>query len=488
MSAEQIPQGAPEFLLIDLSSIAYPVWHMSSAEPDPNATSIKTVARVRALAASHPRAAICADSGRSFRSEIDPTYKANRPESDATLQHQIGLAIETLRADGFPVWAVKGYEADDLIATAATKALEIPGATVLVASADKDLLALVGPRVGAKSLKDGSVLDEAAVIAKFGVKPCQMRDYLTLVGDSSDNIKGAKGIGPKKAAELLHTFVELDIAYQCIDDKTGTFSPSTVAALEELRPRLATVRALVTMKTDAPIQFEEILADRVPQHADFVPMEEVMDEPEITLVDPSAPLTPMPEAKPSPVVSIARTDQPAPPVDWERALEPRSMRDAMALAENLHASRLFSAYGSAQGVLATVLAGREFGIQAVASLRAFHIIENKPTLAADTIRALVLRSGKAKYFRCIERTAERATFETQRGDDPPVQLSYTIEEGKVAWPKKDPASMDWLKSFMASGWGRNPADMCVARAGTKLARLVYPDVIHGLYATEEIDA
>jgi DNA polymerase I len=105
-------------VLIDLSSLAHPMFHMSASEPDPNWTSRQVVARIRALASGQPHVAICCDKGKSFRHELTATYKANRPEHEATLHHQIKLAIETLTGDGFPVWAAPGFEADDLIATA----------------------------------------------------------------------------------------------------------------------------------------------------------------------------------------------------------------------------------------------------------------------------------------------------------------------------------------------------------------------------------
>lgn len=168
------------------------------------------------------------------------------------------------------------------------------------------------------------------------------------------------------------------------------------------------------------------------------------------------------------------------PRDYSQELEPRSMDDAVKLAQRMFESRLFSAYGTPQAVLVTVLAGRELGLPAMASLRAFHVIEGKPQLSAGAIVSLVLKSGKATYFRCTERTDTRATYCTKRGDDPEMCLSYTIEDGKQAWPKDEQA---WKKS----GWGRNPADMLVARASSKLARLVYPDVVSGLYAPEEMD-
>ena len=94
---------------------------MSQAEPDPDYTSQRTVAAVRKLAADHPHTAICCDSAKSFRKELDPTYKANRPAQEAPLHHQIDLAREALEADGFPVWCVDGFEGDDLIATCATR-------------------------------------------------------------------------------------------------------------------------------------------------------------------------------------------------------------------------------------------------------------------------------------------------------------------------------------------------------------------------------
>src|SRR5262249_45579377 len=154
---------------------------------------------------------------------------------------------------------------------------------------------------------------------------------------------------------------------------------------------------------------------------------------------------------------------------------PRSMHEAAKLATYMHQARLFSAYGSPHAVLSTILAGRELGFNALASLRAFHIIENKHTLSADGMRALVLKSGMAKFFRCIERPAERCTWETHRvGDPEPMRLTYTIDQGKAMWTKDE-------RAWKQSGWGRNPEDMLSARASGKLARLVYSDILFGLY-------
>jgi 5'-3' exonuclease len=529
-----------ELLLIDLSSIAHPVWHQCSTDPNPDACSIQTVDRVRQLAQRFPTAAICCDSGKSFRKELDPTYKAQRPAQEAPLKHQIRLATEKLKADGFPVWCIDGFEADDVIATAVTKALAIEGTRVLIATADKDLLQLVSDRVHAKSVRDGAIIDADAVKAKFGVTPAQMGDYLCLVGDASDNVKGAKGIGEKRAADLLNTWGTLDALYADIDRNGCALTAGLLNSLKEFRDRLPTVRQLIALRTDVDIPFEEIAAERTPK--DIAPIAEeasdmeagfesaapiatvanVAGQPSIpngadsgrasvdaVTAGSTVPRAPQTDAAAS-VPNVGGSGHPgngngqamvhtpdvlAPaPEDWSKQLEPRSQREARELATAMYQARLFNGYGSPPAVLSTIMAGRELGLQAIASLRGFHIVEGRHALAADLIRGLVMRSGLADFFKCTERTPDRATFKTHRKDDPdpdPTILTYTIEDGRTAFgfrpdlTEKERGDKD--RAWKASGWGRNPADMCVARCGAKLARLVYPEVVFGLYAPEELE-
>ena len=508
-----------EIFLIDLSSIAYPIWHMSQSEPDPNATSTKTVARIRALTSGKPHAAVCCDSGRSFRAEIAPSYKGNRPEQDGTLQHQITLAREQLEADGFPVWAVKGFEADDLVASATAWALRgTSDETVLILSADKDLLQLVGDRVRAMSVRDGSIIDAEGVKVKMGVRPEQMRDYLTLVGDTSDNIAGVKGIGPKRAAELLAKFTTLDALYAELEAKGGASIGLPPAMSQELRAFKAsgafqTARALVTLRTDVDLPFAEIDRERVPKDADtFGEFESEDDEIPQPTAEPTSQegpagveagkgeATDLPgnDAPHHDASSASRLNSPEPtalairepdaiipaPAEWERGLDPRSMKDARILAEDMFKSRMFSAYGTPHGVLSTVMVGRELGLPAMASLRSIHNIEGKHCLAASLMVAIVIKSGLAEYFEPISFSDTEATYETKRkGARNPVRLTHTIEMARQAWPK---TKADWEKSFLASGWGRNPTDMLVARSSSRLARMVYPDLLSSLYTPEEL--
>ena len=490
-------------LLIDLSSIAHPIWHMSGSEPDPNHTSQRTVAAVLKLAADHPHTAICCDSPKSFRKELDPTYKANRPPAEAPLHHQIYLAREALEAEGFPVWQVDGFEGDDLIATATALLTDhtlLHG--LLIASADKDLLALVGEKVEVLSTRTGELIGPAEVLEKVGVDPELVVDYLTLVGDSSDNIAGAKGIGPKSAVALLDTFGSVDNIYfsidngEAIENGEAELKPAQLASLEELRPRLEDVRSLVKMRTDVPLDVGEVFKPRVAKVVDnsmeeesmailTAPMgtaEEPLDRREMDPRNYSAPppgaLPPAAEPKPAAAVQVAA--DPA-PVEWERGLEPRTMNEACLLAKRLHESRMFSAYGTPQAVLSTVLLGRELGMPAMASLRSVHVIEGKHSLSADLMVALVLKSGLAEYFQLVESTDKICTFTTKRKGAPKATtLSYTIEDAEKAGllfvrPGKNPGP-----------WHKIPRPMLRARGKSELARLEYPDLLAGLYTPEEL--
>ena len=505
-------------LLIDLSSIAHPIWHMSGSEPDPDYCSQRTVAAVLKLAADHPHTAICCDSPKSFRKELDATYKANRPPAEAPLHHQIDLAREALEAEGFPVYEVDGFEGDDLIATATERITGHSSVSVLIASADKDLLALVSEKVEVLSTRTGGLIGPAEVLEKVGVDPGLVVDYLTLVGDSSDNIVGAKGIGPKSAVVLLNTFGSVDNIFFEIDNGESQLKPAQLASLEELRPRLDGVRALVRMRTDVPLDIAAVFEPRVAKAAEnFMEGETQMEtwntSESAAPQDPNKPgldaarefLGPLDRSKETDgefkrrvememkakTEESAQTDAPVEttalvvsepaPSEWERSLEPRSMIEARSLSKWMFESRMFSDYGSQQAVLSTMLLGRELGMPAMASLRSVHVIKGRHCLSADIMVALVLKSGLAEYFQLVESTDKICTFETKRkGALKATTLSYTIEDAEKAGllfvrPGKDPGP-----------WHTIPRPMLRARGKSELARLEYPDILAGLYTPEEL--
>lgn len=161
---------------------------------------------------------------------------------------------------------------------------------------------------------------------------------------------------------------------------------------------------------------------------------------------------------------------------YQLQLDPRSMTDARVLASDMFKSRLFEAYGTPQGVLATIMLGRELGLPAMAALRQIHVIEGKQALSAQLMVALVLKSGMAEYFEPIAFDETAAVFETKRkGARNPVRLTHTIEMARTAGLVKD-----------KSNWLKVPVDMLMARAQSRLCRLVYPDIVGGLYTPDEL--
>ncbi|MRJ02736.1 MAG: DNA polymerase I [Epsilonproteobacteria bacterium] len=191
--------------------------------------------------------------GESFRSLLYPSYKAQRPEPPSDLKLQLEVALRWIGEMGFQTLEREGYEADDLIASLARLATS-QGLKVRIISYDKDLYQLVED--GKVELYDPvrkEVIHEREVVKKFGVPPSLIRDYLALVGDSSDNIPGVKGIGAKSAAALLTQFGSLEGIYRNLEKISP---PRRARLLEEGRERAFLSRELVTLRDDLIESFD----------------------------------------------------------------------------------------------------------------------------------------------------------------------------------------------------------------------------------------
>lgn len=154
--------------------------------------------------------AVVFDHGRiNFRHQMYAEYKANRPPAPEDLVPQFPLTRDATRAMGLPVVDIEGVEADDVIASYAKHAEE-QGYQVTIISSDKDLMQLINPHVKMFDGMKQKTIAEEQVLEKFGVAPEKVLDVLSLIGDSSDNVPGVPGIGPKTAAELINTYGDLD--------------------------------------------------------------------------------------------------------------------------------------------------------------------------------------------------------------------------------------------------------------------------------------
>ena len=204
----------------------------------------------------------------SFRQDIYPAYKANRQETPADLIAQSYLVREGVAAMGVPVLCIPGVEADDVIATLARENCTIHDATRVITS-DKDLMQLVSDCV---FLYDGMKEKEIRapqVLEKFGVRPDQVIDVQSLMGDSSDNVPGVPGIGPKKAAELINQFGTLDELYNHLDEVKND---RIRGLLRDNRDSAYISKKLVTLKTDVDLSGLKIenFIFNTPKALDFV--------------------------------------------------------------------------------------------------------------------------------------------------------------------------------------------------------------------------
>ena len=158
--------------------------------------------------------------GKTFRNDIYPEYKANRPPMPDDLREQIEPLHELIKARGLPLVCVGGVEADDIIGTMSREATD-QGYRVLISTGDKDMAQLVNANVSLINTMNNHFMDEAAVVDKFQVRPDQIIDYLALMGDASDNIPGVPKVGPKTAVKWIAEYGDMNAVIAHADDIKG---------------------------------------------------------------------------------------------------------------------------------------------------------------------------------------------------------------------------------------------------------------------------
>jgi DNA polymerase-1 len=241
-------------VLIDGSSYLYRAFHalppLTAPDGTPTGALFGIVNMLRATLKENPdfTAFVVDASGPTFRDEMYPQYKAQRPPMPDDLRAQVEPMMKIVEALGFPILRVSGVEADDVIGTLALQA-HVAGIPVTISTGDKDFAQLVRPGITLTNTMTGSVLDDAGVMEKFGVRPDQVIDLLSLMGDSVDNIPGVDKCGPKTAAKWLGEYGTLDAVVANADKIGGKIGENLRAALG----RLPLNQRLVTIRTDVPL-------------------------------------------------------------------------------------------------------------------------------------------------------------------------------------------------------------------------------------------
>ncbi|WP_045409246.1 DNA polymerase I [Vibrio jasicida] len=239
-------------ILIDGSSYLYRAFHaypgtMSNGEIPTNAVyGVVNMLRSMMRQFASDRIAVVFDAkGKTFRDDMYPEYKANRPPMPDDLRCQIEPLHNVIRAMGLPLICIPGVEADDVIGTLAYQASQ-QGMPVLISTGDKDMAQLVDDNVTLINTMTNVVMDREGVIEKFGIPPELIIDYLALMGDKVDNIPGVPGVGDKTATALLQGIGGLSKLYENLDD---------IAALG-FRGSKTMAKKLVDNKDDAMMSYE----------------------------------------------------------------------------------------------------------------------------------------------------------------------------------------------------------------------------------------
>jgi DNA polymerase-1 len=242
-------------ILIDGSSYLYRAFHalpsLSNSQGIPTGAVYGITTMLKSLLATYQPvyAAIVFDTvGQTFRDELYPDYKANRPPMPDELVKQISLSHDLARALGFPVVLQSGVEADDIIGTFAKQA-EALGMQVLIFTGDKDFAQLVNTSITLIDTMKNTRLDVQGVKDKFGIPPELIVDYLTLIGDTADNIPGVHQVGPKTAVKWLTTYGSLAQLIENAATITGKVGDNLRRAL----PQIPLTRQLVTLNCEVQL-------------------------------------------------------------------------------------------------------------------------------------------------------------------------------------------------------------------------------------------
>ena len=248
----------PQLILIDGSSFLYRAFYvpqlkrMQTKGGQPTGAVFGIMNMIKNLLNDYPESNVVAifdAKGKTFRHDLYDEYKANRPAMPDELRSQIEFVHRGVKALGLPLIAVPGVEADDVIGTYAKQAAAA-GQTVLVATGDKDLAQIVNDKINLIDTMKKVVMDEEGVIEKFGVRADQIIDYLTLVGDTSDNIPGVPKVGPKTAVKWLTQYASLD----GVVENAASIGGKVGENLREFIPQLSLSKDLVTIRCELDVE------------------------------------------------------------------------------------------------------------------------------------------------------------------------------------------------------------------------------------------
>jgi len=265
-----IEQSQP-LILVDGSSYLFRAYHsmsqtgFSNSAGQPTGAIYGVINMLKSLCKQYDskRIAVIFDAkGKTFRNDIYPEYKAHRPPMPDDLRSQIAPVHNIIRALGFPIYAVEGVEADDVIGTVSRLATE-QGIETIISTGDKDMAQLVNPHVSLINTMTNQFLDTEGVKEKFGIPPELIVDLLGLMGDKVDNIPGVAGVGGKTALGLLQGIGGVDDIYKNLDKIAelpirGAKKLADKMKANEKEARLSYQLATIVLDVDLPFELDDL--------------------------------------------------------------------------------------------------------------------------------------------------------------------------------------------------------------------------------------
>ena len=244
-----------KLILVDGSSYLFRAYHVmrdfSNSKGEPTGAIYGVINMLKRLQKDYPEdhiAVVFDAKGKTFRNDMYPEYKANRPPMEEELRIQIEPIHTIVKAMGFPLLCVSGVEADDVIGTLSHQASE-QGLETIISTSDKDMAQLVNDHVTLINTMTETSMDRDGVIEKFGVPPERIIDYLTLIGDKVDNVPGVPKVGPKTAVKWLTEYDSLEDIMAHADEFKGKVGEYLRDSLEQL----PLSKELVTIKRDVEL-------------------------------------------------------------------------------------------------------------------------------------------------------------------------------------------------------------------------------------------
>ena len=245
-------------ILVDGSSYLFRAYHamppLTNSDGHPTGAIRGVINMMRKLQKDYPESQIIVifdAKGKTFRNDMYPEYKANRPSMPDELRVQIQPIHDIIKAMGLPLLVIDGVEADDVIGTLAAQATEAKR-DVIISTGDKDMAQLVNEHISLINTMTETFMDVDGVVEKFGVRPDQIIDYLSLMGDKVDNIPGVEKCGPKTAVKWLAAYETMQGVIDNADSVKGKIGENLRAALDflPLSYELATIKCDVELEQD----------------------------------------------------------------------------------------------------------------------------------------------------------------------------------------------------------------------------------------------